>query len=165
MISGNPEKIISLEKTAYFDFSSSTSIDVDNENNIWIGNLKGLYRIPLDSLLNGKYNNVIYFNEKTALPSGEVHTVSYDKLKNELWVGTADGLIKMELNELHNYLQPPPKVLIEDIILGDTTLTNFNNLVFKPSQNNIRVHYTSFNFNSPKSIKYEHKFDRKSGLD
>ena len=159
VISGNPEKIISLEKTEYFDFSSSTSIDVDKDNNIWIGNLKGLYRITLDSFLNGKYNNVTYFNEKTALPSSEVHTVSYDKIKNELWVGTADGLIKMELNDLHNYLQPPPKVLIENIILGDTNLTNFNNLVFKPSQNNIRIHYTSFNFNSPKSIKYEHKLE------
>lgn len=155
----DPGKVISLTKTQNFDFSSSTSIDVDKDNNIWIGNLKGLYRIPLDSFINGKYNDIIYFNEKTALPSSEVHTISFDKLKNELWAGTADGLVKMELNDLNNYLQPPPKVLIENIILNDTNLTSFDNLVFKPSQNNIRIHYTSFNFNSPKSIKYEHKFE------
>jgi len=155
----NPEKIISLTKTSNFDFSSSTSIDVDNDNNIWIGNLKGLYRIPLDSFLSGKYNDVIYFNEKTGLPSDEVHTISYDKLKNELWVGTADGLVKVELNDLYKYLIPPPKVLIEKIILSDTIYTIFSNLILKPSQNNLRVHYTSFNFNSPKSVKYEYKFE------
>jgi ligand-binding sensor domain-containing protein len=155
----NPEKIVSLTKTSNFDFSSSTSIDIDNDNNIWIGNLKGLYLISLDSFLSGKFDDIIYFNEKTGLPSNEVHTISYDKLKNELWVGTADGLVKMELNDLRTYLIHPPKVLIEKIFLNDTNLTNFDNLVFKPSQNNPRIHYTSFYFNSPKSIKYEYKFE------
>ena len=65
IISGNPEKIVSLTKTSNFDFSSSTCVDIDKDNNIWVGNLKGLYRIPLDSFINGKYNDIIYFNEKT----------------------------------------------------------------------------------------------------
>ena len=158
----NPERIISLAKTEKFDFGKSRSIDIDKNNNIWIGNMNGLYRIPMDSFLNRKFNDVIYFNEKTGLPSYEVHTVFYDKMNNELWVGTEDGLAKMELNDLDKYLKPPPKVLIENVILSDTTLSNLataDNIVLKPSQNNLRVHYTNFNYSSPKSIKYEHMFE------
>ncbi|MCX6162610.1 MAG: histidine kinase [Ignavibacteriae bacterium] len=162
VISQTPEKVTSLERTDKFDFSKSASIDIDSDRNIWIGNPKGLFRINYDSLLNGKYNNILYFNDKTALPSYNVQAVSYDKVNNELWVGTEYGLSKMELNSLDKYLNPPPKVLIENIILSDTTLENpagTDNIVFKPSQNNLRVHYTSFNYSSPKSIKYEHKFE------
>jgi sensor histidine kinase YesM len=158
----NPERIISLAKTEKFDFGKSRSIDIDKDNNIWIGNLNGLFRIPFDSYLNGKYNDIIYFNVNNGLPSSEVYTVSYDKVNNELWVGTEEGLAKMELNDLDKYLKPPPKVLIENVILSDTTLSNLanaDNIVFKPSQNNLRVHYTSFNYSSPKSIKYEHMFE------
>ncbi|MCX6162132.1 MAG: histidine kinase [Ignavibacteriae bacterium] len=155
----NPEKILSLEKTDKFDFSKSRSVDIDNDNNIWIGNMKGLYRIPMDSFLNGKYNDIIYFNDKTGLPSYEVHTVSFDKMNNELWVGTEEGLAKMELNNLDKYLKPPPKVLVENVFLSDTNLTKFDNIVFKPYQNNLRVHFTAFNYSSPKSIKYEYMFE------
>ena len=60
---------------------------------------------------------------------------------------------------MYENLHPPSKVIIENVTLKDTVLTNFNNLIFEPSQNNIRIHYTSLNFSSPKSISYEYKFE------
>jgi ligand-binding sensor domain-containing protein len=151
------DKIISAGKTPDFDLSSSTSLAVDKSNNLWVGNLKGLYRIPVDSFLNNNISGLILFDEKNGLPSSEVKALAYDSLSNELWIGTGDGLAKMELYNLEIYLNPPPKVIINNIQLQDTTLAQFNNLVFKPHQNNIKINFTSTNYRSPRSIKYEYK--------
>lgn len=152
------DKILSYSNTPICDFRSSSSIAFDNSNNLWIGNVKGLYRIPIDSFLNNNISSVISFGENNGLPSGEIKTVFFDSLYNEIWIGTVNGLTKMELNNLEKYLTPPPKVLIKYIQLHDTTFVKYDNLVFKSDQNNIKINYASTNYESPGSIKYEYKF-------
>lgn len=153
------DKIVSLEKTNLADFSSSNSIDFDNSGNIWIATNKGLYRISEEEFLENKIDSVLFFDETNGLPSSEIHSISYDKMNNNLWVGTLSGLSIMYLDELRNYINPPSKVIITKIALPDTSFAFNDSITFNPSQNNILLKLTSFNYSSPSSIKFEYKFE------
>lgn len=157
----NEEKIIELKKLNNYDFSSSTSFDFDNDSNIWIGNLKGLYKIAKNSFLNDNLRDAAYFNEKNGLPVNDVHSVAYDGIFDVLWIGTISGLTKIKLKEIDDLAKVPAKVLITGIELKDTILTRYDNIVLEPNQNSFQVNFSSVNLSSPKSIKYEFKFEDK----
>lgn len=150
-------KTLSFDKSTDWDLRNSLSLTFDKSNKIWVGTIDGLYGIPIDSILKNKISGYFLLNENNGLPSSSIYTVAYDELKNELWAGSVNGMAKIELNNMGKYLLPPAKVIIKNLQLPDTTLNNFENIELDYTQNNIRLNYTSPNFNDPKNIKYEYK--------
>lgn len=134
--------------------STSTSIAVDNKNRIWIGSMKGLY------LLEG--NSIKFLNSQTGLPSNEVLSLYYDNGKNVLYVGTSDGLSLLDVNLFDAYKHPPLNVKINRIEAGDSVFTNYNNLVFKPEQNNVYINFRAINYSSPGSVIYKYVLNGES---
>jgi ligand-binding sensor domain-containing protein len=151
------DKILSYKNTAEWDFRNSFSIAFDNSNNAWIGNVNGLYRVPVDSILNGTISGFRYFNENNGLPSNFVTRIGFDSKENILWVGSLNGLASFELNNIERYLVPPSNVIIQNIALQDTTVSYNDNLIFKPTQNNLKVFFSSPEFSAPGNIRYEYK--------
>jgi ligand-binding sensor domain-containing protein/two-component sensor histidine kinase len=134
-----------------YDLSSSTSIVSDNKNRIWIGNMKGLY------LFDG--NSVKYLNSQTGLPSDEVLSLYYDDKINFLYVGTSNGISFLDVNLFDNYKPSPLTVKITGFKAGESTYTNFNNLVLGSEQNNVSIEFNAFSFSSPGSVKYKYKLN------
>lgn len=150
-------KSYSFSISPEWDLRNSLSLTFDNGNNLWVGTMEGLFRIPIDSILKNTISGYLILNENNGLPSSSIYTVAYDELKNELWAGSVNGMAKLELNNIGKYLLPPAKVIIKNLELPDTTLNSFENIELNYSQNNIRINYTSPNFNDPKNIRYEYK--------
>lgn len=150
-------KILSFSKSNEIDLRNSLSLTFDNSDNVWIGTIDGLFCISIDSVLKNNISGYLLLNENNGLPSSSVYTVAFDEKENELWAGSVNGMAKIELNNLKKYLKPPAKVIIKNLQLPDTTLNNFENIELDYTQNNIRLNYTSPNFNEPKNIRYEYK--------
>lgn len=159
IILSDKEKILSFQKINEFNLNSSTSLDFDKYGNIWVGNLKGLYKINKDSLINGNLSEISLLNEKNGLPVNDVRSIVYDKYNDELWVGTIQGLVKLDLNRTEELNRRPSKVIIEELILRDTVIRDFSEIVLKPHQNNFHMNFSAINYSSPKSVTYEYKFD------
>jgi len=133
------------------DFSSSTAITSDNKNRIWVGNMKGLY------LLDG--NSIKHLNRQTGLPSDEVFSLTFDKEKNLLYIGTSNGLSVLEVSLFDNYVSPSLNVKIISIKAGDSIYSNYDHLVFKPEQNHVYVDFNALSFSSPGSVKYKYNLN------
>jgi len=134
-----------------YDFSSSTAIVSDNKNRIWIGNMKGLY------LLDG--NSIKHLNRQTGLPSDEVFSLCYDKEKNQLYIGTSNGISFLDISLFDNHVLPSLDVKIVSVKAGDSIYTSFNNLVFEPTQHHVYIDFKALNFSSPGSVKYKYNLN------
>ncbi|RPI19874.1 MAG: hypothetical protein EHM58_00345 [Ignavibacteriae bacterium] len=146
-------EVTSLPDNNKYDFSTSTSIEFDKYNRIWVGNTKGLY--VLDN------NSVKYFNKLTGLPSNDILSLFYDKEKNIMWVGTNYGFSSFDLNIFDNYKQLPLIIAVNYIKSGDSTYTSYDNLVFEQNNNNIYVSFSAMNFSSPSTMAYQYRLGEK----
>jgi len=149
----NPESdtVISYKILKGFDMSSLTSLAVDNKNRIWIGSLNGLY------LYDGI--TIKYLNTSNGLPSNEISSLSYDSTKNFLYIGSKKKITFLDVNYFDNYNPSPLNVIINSIQAGDSVYTNYSNLVFAPSDNNIHLDFKAISFSSPNSVKYKYKLN------
>ncbi len=134
-----------------YDLSSSTSIISDNKKRIWIGNMKGLY------VLDG--NSIKLLNRHTGLPSDEVFSLSYDKVKNKLYIGTSNGISFFDISLFDSYAPSSLEVKILSVTAGDSVYTNYENLMFEPEQHNVYVDFRALSFSSPGSVRYKYNLD------
>ncbi|MCX6236773.1 MAG: histidine kinase, partial [Bacteroidia bacterium] len=134
-----------------YDLSSSTSIVSDNKKRIWIGNMKGLY------LFDGM--SVKHLNRQTGLPSDEVFSLCYNKEKNQLNIGTSNGISFLDISLFDSYTPDLLEVKIMSIKAGDSIYTSYTNLVFEPEQNHIYLDFKVLNFSSPGSVRYKYSLN------
>lgn len=128
--------------------STPTSIAVENKNRIWIGTMKGLY------LLDG--NSIKYLNSQTGLPSDEILSLLFDPQSNVLFIGTSNGLLRLDIKAFDEYSHTPLSVKINSLQAGDSVFTNYDNLVFLPDQNNVYINFRVINYSSPASVTYKY---------
>lgn len=131
------------------DLSAATSIVTDNKHRIWIGNMKGLY------LMEG--NSIQLLNRQTGLPSDEVFSLYFDRVKNLLYIGTSNGISILDINEFDQSVVPEIRVNIQSIQAGDSVYTNFNNLVIEPEQGSVMIRLKAISYSSPGSITYQYR--------
>jgi ligand-binding sensor domain-containing protein len=150
LITGETEN---LQELGGYDTFNSTSIMADNQNRLWIGNMKGLLLID-----NG---SVKFFDNLTGLPSNEVLSLFYDDVENKLFIGTSNGLSVMDITLLDSYDPPEPEIRLTELRAGDSVYNMYDNLFLEPEQNNIYLSFVSSNYSSPGTVKYKYKFNNK----
>jgi signal transduction histidine kinase/ligand-binding sensor domain-containing protein/DNA-binding response OmpR family regulator len=71
------------------EVKSVTSLEPDDEGNIWIGTYQGVYKysIPINAITK-------HYREETGLTTNKVMCLFYDQYKN-LWIGTVGGGLNM----------------------------------------------------------------------
>ena len=149
----NPKDDSIKELATYkgYDLSSSAAIVSDNKQRIWIGNMKGLYLLEGDS--------VKHLNIQTGLPSDEVYTLFYDKIKNDLFIGTGNGISILDISLFDKYHPLPPDVKITEVKAGDAVFANDNNLTLNPDQHNVNIEFGAISLSSPGSVKYKYNLN------
>ncbi len=136
-------------KSGNFDLSSSNSITFDRDGNTWIGNSKGLFKIRNDS--------ISYYTDLLGLKSYEINTVFYDSLKNNLWVGTVDGLSKINLKIFNKIKTIVPYVYIEQVETSDSTYSISPGINLPDfDQRKITVRFSAINFRNPENLVFEY---------
>jgi ligand-binding sensor domain-containing protein len=132
------------------NLNTSTSIAFDNNNNVWIGNSKGLFKIKNDS--------ISYYSGIMGLDSFEINAILYDSLKNDLWVGTVDGLSKIDLKLFNRIKTIIPNVYIEEVRNSDTTYNVSPSLELPDfDQKKITIKFSAINFRNPGNLVFEYK--------
>ncbi len=143
--------VTSYTEISGYDLSSSTSIVFDNNERIWIGNMQGLF------LFDGK--SIEYLNRQTGLPSSEILSLYYDAEENILYSGTSNGIAVLDLTRFDNSHLQAPGVIVSEIQAGDSTYSNYENLLFSPEQHDIKVNFIALNYSSPGTVHYKYKFN------
>ena len=113
--------------------------------------MKGLY------LLDGK--SIQHLNRQTGLPSDEVYSLLYDEVKNQLCIGTSNGISFLDISLFDSYSPKSLDIKLISIKAGDSVYSSYNNLVFKPEQNHVYIDFKALSFSSPGSVKYKYNLN------
>ncbi len=141
-------KMTSYTSINLYNLSSANAIAIDNKNRLWVGTTNALFLFDKSATK--------LLNSKNGLPSSEVLSLYYDDSKNLMYIGTSDGLSLLDVNKFDNYIPTPLKIKINSIKAGDSTYSDFNNLVFDPDDNNVYINFIAINYSSPRSVKYKY---------
>jgi len=128
------------------------SIFIDTENNIWLSTNFGLNCLELNEA-----NELISLKSYTTsdgLYSNDVRA-SY-VYKNNVYVATSKGLNIIDLsNETTSILTPT--ILIDEILINNTSIDKTNGQVFKNKLNNIQFNFSGISFKSLGNITFKYR--------
>ncbi len=135
--------------------NEATSLQFDSNNHLWLGTSNGLY------YYDGK--TVKHFTKHSGLISNNVNTLYYDKETNFLWVGTTEGISKIDITQYHSSISKPLTPIISKVILQDTTIYEPPSSVqISWKKNRAKIYFAGFHFQRPKSVHYEYHLNEDS---
>ncbi len=121
----NGKDFVSFETTDGLTNNFITSIIEDELNNIWVGTSNGLNLFTPDKQLNKGYSITNYYTQD-GLKSVSFIRNAVEKIGNDLYWGTSEGLINLSVNN-KNQSEANIKIKITGIDLFDETI-NFAGL-------------------------------------
>ncbi|PCJ28791.1 MAG: hypothetical protein COA97_00165 [Flavobacteriales bacterium] len=147
-------------------------LQLDKEDNLWIGTNFGLYQLNILDKNSFSKTDFIRYSNLDGLKSLECNmNASYIDSKNNLWFGTAYGLMKHALNSESATIKLP-RVQIKDIRLffEKKDLSKYTdgldnktalpvNLVLKYDKNHLTFDFVGIYHTSPDKVKYRFKLD------
>lgn len=141
-----------LDKTSGLLDQNVTAILQDRNGIFWFGTAKGLNRFD-----NGKFDS---FTIDDGLIANEISTLTYNSVTNELWVGTGNGLSKLNIDQLQVNKKRDLPVYITSVEIPDSSFLNPTNINVNHQQNEFLIQFTALNFSNPKSIQYQYRLNR-----
>jgi ligand-binding sensor domain-containing protein/signal transduction histidine kinase len=158
----------------------------DDQGHLWLGSNRGLVRLPLVELheyLDGRSHTFTsrVFNRSDGLNSvdcgGGAQPACRKGRDGKLWFATAKGLAMVDPNRLSLNPLPPP-VVIEEVILDDSTLaichrraspdqphvadTLPDPIRIPPGQHHLEIRYTGLSLLMPEKVRFRYRLE---GLD
>ena len=140
-------EILTSDSTSLTDVTSVAFVKSD----VWIGTLIGLYELS-----NGAVQKI---NPDWGLISNEIHSLYYDKVTNNLWIGTNEGLSRLNFNIIKLYNKTKLKLYVTQIKTNKATYFSMSNLRFNSDENNISILLSAPYFRYVSSLIYEYKFN------
>ncbi len=132
-------------------------IKVDDEQNIWIATLNGLYRFTESKALPNTYNIRNFgVSEGIDIPNWNLAYLEKDSLQN-MWLGVANGIFKINTRQIKQSLLPPSVIIEEVNVLNDVnaTISSTNGFEAKDNktelasgQNDIDFRFDGINLNN-----------------
>jgi serine phosphatase RsbU (regulator of sigma subunit) len=122
----------------------------DSQNNVYAGTNLGLNKIDQHS------NKILSYTKKVGFTGIEAkENASYMDSRGYLWIGTAAGAIRCNLNILAQEDTAKPGIrIIQMLVKGDTT--NMSSArKFKSNQNDIVFEFNSISLANPEGINYQ----------
>jgi len=127
-----------------------TALEFDSERTLWLGTDVGL-----NTFYKGTFSS---YTQGSGLVSNKVSSLLYHDSLNVLWVGTNKGLSKLDLNNAQTPGSPSFPLYITDIeVVGDSVYKTEDIVELEKDQNNLKIHFTSLNYNSPSEIQYQYR--------
>ncbi|MBO6517932.1 MAG: histidine kinase, partial [Bacteroidia bacterium] len=120
----------------------------DITGKLWLGTDKGL--CYYDGTRFGAYT------KGNGLISNTINALHYRKSDHSLWIGTNNGLSKLNLfNEIKIVKGSPPLYVTRFQIIGDSVYEVNNFARLKWRQNHIRISYASLDYSDPTEVVYQ----------
>jgi ligand-binding sensor domain-containing protein len=135
----------------------STCMEFDAQNRLWLGVKRGL--------LVFENTKSFLINDKNGLNSSEINTLKYDTVNNQIWIGTNDGLSKINISDFkkHTFSTPKLQILGISTLLGQyfSALGQFK---FSNEQNSLRFHLSASDYESPQTVEFQYNLDGKNWI-
>lgn len=140
----------------------------------WMNSNQGIYRVSrgeLNDFADGKIRslNSIAYNRKDGLlnveGNGGRQPAGTKSADGRLWFPTAEGIAVVH-PETFNTNRLPPPVLIEEVIIDRTSVTNDvfqsavahqSEITLAPGQNSLEINYTALSFINSEQLKFKYK--------
>jgi ligand-binding sensor domain-containing protein len=156
---GGSEGLLVNKNKGWFEILKSDSASITDvtsiafvNNDVWIGTLNGLYVLS---------NSVVRkISPDWGLISNEIHSLYYDKDANVLWIGTNDGISRVDFNIINLYPEIKLKVYVTQIKSNKATYFSISNLRFNSDDNNISISLSVPYFRNDSPLLYEYKFSK-----
>lgn len=140
----------------------------DSAGHVWLGNSRGLLRIPHDEitdLINGRSEKVRfrYFDEADGLGSAQMNTGGPAMLKtaDTMYFAMSKGVASIAIDSFSDPNDMPPPVVISSVVVDQTPITN-NQEIAAESQR-IQFNYAGLGYQHSEGIRYQvklHGFDK-----
>ena len=148
-----------------------TFLKLDGDNNLWIGTNHGLFQLNIpESYDQISSSDFKYYSNLDGLRGLECNQNSvFIDHKNNLWFGTNNGLMKLNLNKRAKAgIQPDVRLKGVRLFFEDIDLSMFSdssnqdtsqssNATFKYNQNHLTFDYIGINHTNPLKVKYKFK--------
>ena len=131
---------------------SVRSIVFDDRGHCWIGTMNGLY--------NYDGQTVRVLTRQTGLLSSSISALYYDSVKQDIWVGSSDGLSCVDLEKLYAFEEQAPKLIITEVINNKRILENPTNITVSPDDRRLKVHYVALNYSKPRALTYAYRLGK-----
>lgn len=140
------------------------AITESNDSSLWITFQNSICRYDTETETAETYDR---FDRQSHLAISEVPPVTDSR--NGLYVGTENGLLRLDLNRLRKSDIVPPIVFTQvhipggdgkeeiKIIIGDT-------LLLQPQERNISLSFAALDYTDPKAIRYAYPYKRDERL-
>lgn len=130
----------------------SACIEFDKHNRMWLGTKQGLFFFDKQK--------TYVINNKNGLNSSEINAIKYDEINNLIWVGTNNGLSKINITDLEKYHFTSPTLKVSGIstLLGEYFSPSEKN-IFSAQQNYLQFHLSASDYISPETIAFEYALD------
>lgn len=129
-----------------------TQLNIDNDNNIYIGTSRGLNKINTDG-------NIITYTEKSGFTGIEAKdNASYKDKDGNLWFGTVKGVTKYQPSS-DNAKVTEPLTHVSRLMINYKDRELKPGLKLKFTENAIMFDYNSISFENPDIIRYKIKLD------
>ena len=117
--SGNKLKIgYRINSNQGLQGNSISWLMTDKKGSLWAGTNLGINRIDLTKLYQTGKCNISFFDDEEGYCGQSAKRVAMDNVGN-LWIGSDDRLIKMELPRVNSFHADPGKIILEDLEINN----------------------------------------------
>lgn len=156
---GNSFKVYNSEN----GLSSNQCYSVVSINNyLYVGTANGITRIDYTKVDQIGKDAFQIFGKENGMQKSETTQGGYlIDSKNNVWIGTHSGVVKINPNRLPSLIPPPLYITNLRILEGNTRTDTISQgiLDLNYSQNNLRFDFVGIDFASPQHFLYSYKLD------
>jgi ligand-binding sensor domain-containing protein len=134
----------------------------DGDGNLWVGCNRGIYRLRKTQLRNyaqrqTRFIDAIEYGKQDGLPGLQclphAAVVNNDRLDETLWFLTSKGLAAIS-NRKPRWNPLPPPVILEQVLLGNESLSLSEPVRVPPGENKIQFQYTALSLIAPEKVRF-----------
>ena len=144
-------RFTNLQDKYGFDQKNYTFAVVDGSGRIWTGTDSGIM------MYDGERKQ--YLTTANGLPGSGLNAGAVLLEKNTLWVGTVNGLMRINLDRV-DFPEPVPHIEFTRLQLYDQDLPEMHQLRFRHNENYLKFDFTGLYLPDPQSVRYRYKMDR-----
>lgn len=136
------------------DVRKCRNLVVDNKGRWWLATAQGI--------LIFEDEKSYFLNKNNGLVNSRVNYLAFDVLSNCIWVGTNNGLSKIDVSLFEKYNFRSPAINISQISGFDGK--NYPLSMSKLPTNNLIVHIAAQDYLNPQSLVYEYQLDNSNWI-
>ena len=141
-------------------------ISEDNLGNLWMSSNQGPFRISkkeLNDFAEGQITqvNATAYGRPDGLRNSElnggIQPAGWRSRSGLLWLPTNEGIVSIDPD--HIQTDPPPFVVIKNILVDDEKMPIDKNFVLAPGRDQIEIQYAGISFGAPHKVQYQYKLE------